>query len=78
MIEKALGTRVIAIDISPATLTEATQIGEHITINSSTTDALTQIREITDDGADVSNDALGSQITSPQSILSLRRGGRHL
>ena len=78
MIAKALGARVIAIDISPAALTKATQIGADITINSSTTDALTQIREITGDGADISIDALGSQITSSQSILSLRRRGRHL
>jgi len=37
-----------------------------------------QIREITGDGADLSIDALGSQITSSHSILSLRRRGRHL
>jgi alcohol dehydrogenase len=78
MISKALGARVIAIDISPAALTKATQIGADITINSSTTDALTQILEITGDGADVSIDALGSQITSSQSILSLCRRGRHV
>jgi len=78
MIAKALGARVIAIDISPAALTKATQIGADITINASTTDALTQIRDISGDGADVSIDALGSQKTSSQSILSLRRRGRHL
>jgi len=78
MIAKALGARVIAIDISPAALTKATQIGADITINSSTTYALTQILEITAGGADVALDALGSQTTSSQSILSLRRRGRHL
>jgi len=78
MIAKALGARVIAIDISPEALTKATQIGADITINASTTDALTQIRDISGDGADVSIDALGSQKTSSQSILSLRRRGRHL
>ena len=78
MIAKSLGARVIAIDISPAALTKATQIGADIAIYSSTTDALTQIRETTGDGADVSIDAVGSQLTSSQSILSLRRRGRHL
>jgi len=78
MIAKALGARVIAIDISPAALAKATQIGADATINSITTDALAQIRKIIGDGADVSIDALGSQITSSQSILSLRRRGRHL
>jgi len=78
MIAKALGARVIAIDISPVALAKAIQLGAEITINSSTSDALAQIRAATGDGADVSIDALGSQITSTQSILSLRRRGRHL
>ena len=78
MIAKALGARVIAIDISPVALAKAIQLGADITINSSTSDALAQIRAATSDGADVSIDALGSQTTSTQSILSLRRRGRHL
>ena len=78
MIAKALGARVIAIDISPVALAKAIQLGADITINSSTSDALAQIRAATSDGADVSIDALGSQTTSSQSILSLRRRGRHL
>jgi alcohol dehydrogenase len=78
MIAKALGARVIAIDISPAALAKATQIGADVTINSSETDVLAQINQITGDGADVSIDALGSEVTSTQSILSLRRRGRHL
>jgi len=78
MIAKALGARVIAVDISPAALIKATQIGADITINSSSSSAANQILEITGNGADVSIDALGSQITSSQAILSLRRGGRHL
>ena len=78
MIAKALGVRVIAIDISPVALAKAIQLGADVTINSSTSDALAQIRAATGDGADVSIDALGSQTTSTQSILSLRRRGRHL
>ena len=78
MIAKALGARVIAIDISPVALAKAIQLGADFTINSSTSDALAQIRAATGDGADVSIDALGSQTTSTQSILSLRRRGRHL
>jgi len=78
MIAKALGARVIAIDISPAALAKAFQLGADITINSSSSSAANQILEITGNGADVSIDALGSQITSSQAILSLRRGGRHL
>ncbi len=78
MIAKALGAQVIAIDISPVALAKAIQLGADFTINSSTSDALAQVRAATGDGADVSVDALGSQTTSNQSILSLRRRGRHL
>ena len=78
MIAKALGARIIAIDISPAALAKATQLGADITNNSITSDAVAQIRAATGDGADVSIDTLGSQSTSTQSILSLRRRGRHL
>ncbi len=78
MIAKALGARVIAVDISTASLFKAIQIGADVTINFNETDLLVQIAQITGDGADVAIDALGSQITSTQSILSLRRHGRHL
>ena len=78
MIAKALDARVIAVDISTAALAKATQLGADVTINSSEKDPLIQIAEITGDGADVAIDALGSQATSSQSILSLRRRGRHL
>ena len=78
MIAKALGARVIAVDISNVALAKATQLGADVTINSSEKDALIQIADITGDGADVAIDALGSQPTSSQSILSLRRRGRHL
>ncbi len=78
MIAKALGARVVAVDISPAALAKATQIGADVTINSRESDALARIIEITGDGAHVAIDALGSQITSSNSILSLRRRGRHL
>jgi len=78
MIAKALGARVIAIDISTAALAKATQQGADVTINSSTGDVLAQILGITGDGAHVAVDALGLQTTSSQSILSLRRRGRHV
>ena len=78
MIAKAFGARVIAIDISPVALTKAKQSGADYLINSQSTDVLAEIQEITGSGAEVAVDALGSQLTSSQSILSLRRQGRHL
>ena len=78
MIAKALGAQVIAIDISLIALTKAIQVGADMTINSGVEDAIARILEITGDGAHVAVDALGSQATSVQSILSLRRRGRQL
>ena len=78
MIAKAIGAQVIAVDISPIALAKAIAVGADIAINSSEEDAITRILEITGDGAHVSVDALGSQATSMQSVLSLRRRGRHL
>jgi alcohol dehydrogenase len=78
MIAKALGARVIAIDISPAALAKASQLGADVTINSRESEAHARIIVITGDGVHVAIDALGSQITSSNSILSLRRRGRHL
>jgi alcohol dehydrogenase len=67
MIAKAFGARVIAVDISPAALTKAKQSGADYLINSQSSEVLAQIQ-----------DALGSQLTSSQSILCLGRLGRHL
>jgi len=78
MIAKALGARIIAIDISAVSLSKAKQLGADIVINSKSVDAVVQIHEITGDGADIAVDALGTQATATQSVLSLRRRGRHL
>ena len=78
MIAKALGARVIAVDISTVALKKANELGADFIINSSTEDPVARIQEITGGGADVGVDALGSQMTSTQSILSLTRRGRHL
>lgn len=78
MIAKALGALVIAVDISDNALAKARQSGADHLINSKNSDAIAEIWGLTEGGADVSVDALGSQITSSQSILCLRRMGRHL
>ena len=78
LIAKAMGARVIAVDISEAALTKARQSGADHLINSQSSKVLDEIQQLTQGGAHVSVDALGSQQTSSQSILSLRRQGRHL
>jgi alcohol dehydrogenase len=84
-IGKALGARVIAVDIHEDKLSLARQLGAEIALHA--TDPLhatdngglvRSIREATDGGAHVSIDALGSWITCRNSISCLRRRGRHV
>ena len=69
----ALGARVIAVDIAPAALARATDLGATHAI-----DTPDKIRDLTGGGAAVSMDALGSPATAAASVLSLRRRGRHV
>jgi alcohol dehydrogenase len=75
----ALGARVIAVDIAPTALARATELGaSHAIDTTDATDAATTIRDLTDGGATVSIDALGSPATAAASVLGLRRRGRHV
>jgi len=79
MIAKALGTKVIAIDINEKSLQLALQIGADVTFNSISNNSLiSNIREVSDGGVHVSIDALGSQETCFNSIANLRKRGKHI
>ena len=78
MIAKAFGAKVVAVDVGEASLDRAQEVGADFTINARTTDAVTAILDVTLDGAHVSIDAVGSEVTANQGILSLRRRGRHV
>ena len=78
MIAKALGAKVIAVDIYGEALDKAKALGADIAINSREEVALQTILTITSGGAHVGIDALGSAETAKNSILSLRRRGRHV
>lgn len=78
MIAKALGARVIAIDINDSALSKAKEVGAGFTINSRTVNPVEEIKRITGDGAHVGVDALGAEVTANQSVMSLRRRGRHV
>jgi len=79
MIAHALGARVIAVDIDGDVLSLAKQLGASATVNAAQTDDVAgTIREATGRGAHVSIDALGSEQTCANSILSLRKRGRHV
>ncbi|MEK6155575.1 zinc-dependent alcohol dehydrogenase family protein [Flavobacteriaceae bacterium 3-367] len=79
MIAKAYGAKVIAIDINEDTLSLATELGAMATVNASNSqDVVSQVRELTQGGAHVSLDALGSATTCFNSIANLRKRGKHI
>lgn len=79
MVAAALGARPIAIDIRDESLAMARRFGAEHAINATTTDNVSEaIRELTDGGAQLSLDALGSAQTAANSLRSLRRRGRHV
>ncbi|MFW5472427.1 zinc-dependent alcohol dehydrogenase family protein [Knoellia sp. CPCC 206450] len=79
MIGAALGAEVVAVDVSPAALARARELGAtHLVDASSDPDPAATIRETTGGGAHVSLDALGSSATAVASVESLRRRGRHV
>jgi alcohol dehydrogenase len=79
MIARALGARVIGVDIAVEKLELARTCGAEIVINAvDGVDVPGSIRELTEGGAHVSIDALGSPVTCRNSILSLRKRGRHI
>lgn len=78
-IARALGARSIAVDIDPDKLALASSVGaEHAIDASREPDVAGRVAELTQGGADVSIDALGSSRTLRQSIESLRKRGRHV
>ena len=79
MVAHAHGARVIAVDVRAEPLALAKQLGADFLLNArDTPDIPSAIHEITGRGADVSIDALGSAATLVNSILSLRKRGRHV
>jgi alcohol dehydrogenase len=78
MVAKAFGARVVAVDVAEEALDQAQAAGADITINGRETDAVEAILQVTSGGAHVSIDAVGSESTATQSILSLRRRGRQV
>ena len=79
MIARALGANVIGVDVAEEKLALAREAGAAHTFNAADVpDAPEAIREITAGGVHVSVDAFGGANTCRNSILSLRRRGRHV
>ncbi|WP_314412169.1 zinc-dependent alcohol dehydrogenase family protein [Streptomyces sp. DSM 40484] len=79
MIAAAAGARVVAVDLSPQALELARRFGAVHGVDASRTDDTgAAVRDLTDGGAQLSLDALGSPVTCAASVASLRRRGRHV
>lgn len=78
MIGSALGARVMAVDIDPASLALASTLGAERVIDARDEDLIDQIMEATDGGAHVSIEAVGRTETVRNSLASLRKHGRHV
>jgi alcohol dehydrogenase len=79
MIARALGARIIAIDVADDKLDFARSIGADATLNAREhADIVASVAELTGHGADVSLDALGSPETCVSSIACLAKRGKHI
>jgi len=79
MIANALGANVVAIDITDEKLELARSIGAVAVINATTSENVVEdVVEITQSGAHLSIDALGSPVTCFNSIDNLRKRGKHV
>ena len=79
MIATTLGANCVAIDVTREKLEFARSIGAVATVDASAAaDVPAAVREITNGGAQVSIDALGSVATCFNSVASLRKRGKHV
>lgn len=78
MIARALGARVIAVDRNAQALAAATGLGAEHTLRAGGTDIPAAVAGLTGGGSHVAVDAVGTEQTCADAILSLRRRGRHL
>ena len=79
MVARAMGANVVAVDIAPDKLSMAEQFGASVMINAVEVDSVPDaVKQATAGGAHISLDALGHTQTCLNSILSLRKRGRHI
>ena len=78
MIAVARGARVVAVDRSEGALEAARRAGAEHTVLADGVDVPAVVQQVTDGGAHVAVDAVGSEQTCADAIGSLRRRGRHV
>jgi alcohol dehydrogenase len=66
------------VDRNPEALAAASELGAERTLRAGGTDVPTAVTDITGGGSHVAVDAVGSEQTCGEAILSLRRRGRHV
>jgi alcohol dehydrogenase len=75
---RAIGARVVAVDLNPAALALATTLGADIALDASSVDDIPAAVHELVGGAHVSVDSLGASVTAANSVYSLRPLGRHV
>ncbi len=82
LIARALGARVVAVDVSPAALDRARDLGAAETVlvpaDADPAEVAAAVRAHTAGGAHLTLDAIGSPATVRAAVLSLRRRGTHV
>jgi S-(hydroxymethyl)glutathione dehydrogenase/alcohol dehydrogenase len=68
--------QIIAVDIADEKLANATSLGATHTVNGSLTDAVAEVRRLSDGGVDIAFEALGIPATFTQAVGMLADGGR--
>jgi alcohol dehydrogenase len=76
LLGRALGARVVAVDIAQDKLDYARKLGADAVLNATQVDAPQAVHEITRGGAHVAIEALGIQATTEAAMRSLRKLGR--
>ena len=79
MIAKAIGAEVIAIDINQNALEKAKQIGaDHLVKVTDNQLVIDEIKSISNGGVHISVDAIGNKYVCENSLMSLRKRGKHI
>ena len=78
MLGRAMGARVVAVDVVPEKLALARELGAEVGLDARDGPSGEAVREVTQGGAHVSLEALGLPVTFEQSVRSLRPLGRHV
>lgn len=79
MLAVAAGAQVVAVDLSPDARALASRLGAAATVDAAVVaDTAAEIRTLTEGGAHISLDCVGSPATCAASIACLRKRGRHV